>query len=409
MTTLSHTKPHFQILDGLRGAAALMVVWYHIFEGFAFAGGTAITTFNHGYLAVDFFFMLSGFVISYAYDSRWGKNSNGNTACRDRANNGKFTLWSFFKRRLIRLHPMVVMGALIGSITFLLGGSLQWDGSHTPYGWIMLATVLGMLLIPAWPGAGYDVRGNGEMYSLNGPSWSLFFEYLGNIAYALFIRKLSGRGLGLLTATLGVLLGWLAITDVSGYGMIGVGWTLDTINFFGGFIRMMFPFSLGMLLWRNFRPVKIGCSIFWIASAVLFAIFSVPYIPACGEICLNGVYEMACIGIVFPTIIWLGASEAMILCKCSTGEDKGSNAYSSNSFHRITQNLCNFLGELSYPLYIVHYPVMYLFYAWLIKNEIYTLGECWQVVVGIMALCVVLAYTCLKLYDLPVRRWLEKR
>ena len=54
------SKPHYHILDGLRGAAALMVVWYHVFEGFAFAEGSAIDVFNHGYLAVDFFFMLSG-------------------------------------------------------------------------------------------------------------------------------------------------------------------------------------------------------------------------------------------------------------------------------------------------------------------------------------------------------------
>ena len=94
------TKPHYHILDGLRGAAALMVVWYHVFEGFAFAEGSAIDVFNHGYLAVDFFFMLSGFVISYAYDDRWNKMSMGD----------------FFKRRLVRLHPMIVMGAIIGLV-----------------------------------------------------------------------------------------------------------------------------------------------------------------------------------------------------------------------------------------------------------------------------------------------------
>ena len=64
-------KQHYLLLDGLRGVAALMVLWYHVFEGFAFAGGTMIETFNHGHLGVDFFFMLSGFVISYAYDDRW--------------------------------------------------------------------------------------------------------------------------------------------------------------------------------------------------------------------------------------------------------------------------------------------------------------------------------------------------
>lgn len=69
------SKPHYELLDGLRGVAALLVICYHIFEGFAFASGGMIETLNHGYLAVDFFFILSGFVISYAYDDRWNHPS----------------------------------------------------------------------------------------------------------------------------------------------------------------------------------------------------------------------------------------------------------------------------------------------------------------------------------------------
>lgn len=96
----SDTKPHYELLDGLRGVAALLVVFYHIFEGLSFAaGGTLITVINHGYLAVDFFFILSGFVIGYAYDDRLGKS---------------MSLGNFFKRRLIRLHPMIVMGSCAG-------------------------------------------------------------------------------------------------------------------------------------------------------------------------------------------------------------------------------------------------------------------------------------------------------
>ncbi len=367
------SKPHFNILDGLRGAAALMVVWYHVFEGFAFAEGSAITTFNHGYLGVDFFFMLSGFVISYAYDDRWGKG---------------LSTWEFFKRRLIRLHPMVVLGAVIGTISFLIGGSLRWDGAETPLGWVMVAMLMGMLLLPAWPGAGYDVRGNGEMYSLNGPTWSLFFEYIGNIMYALFVRRLSGRGLAILAAVLGVVLGWFAVTDVSGYGMIGVGWTLDTVNFLGGFIRMMFPFTLGMVLRRGFKPLKIR-GIFWIAIALLFALFSVPYVPACGNICINGVYEMFCVIVFFPVIIWLGASGA--------------------TTDKISTGICKFLGEISYPLYVVHYPVMYLFYQWLIKNEAYTLVSCWPVVLCVIATSLLLAWCSMKFWETPVRKWLGER
>ena len=108
------TKPHYDLLDGLRGVAALIVIWYHVFEGFAFASAGNIETLNHGYLAVDFFFILSGFVIGYAYDDRWGKN---------------FTMKDFFKRRLIRLHPMVIMGAVLGSYYVLYSGlcAMGWN------------------------------------------------------------------------------------------------------------------------------------------------------------------------------------------------------------------------------------------------------------------------------------------
>ena len=94
-TTYLASKPHYEILDGLRGVAAVMVIVFHLFE--AHAGGSHLTQIiNHGYLAVDFFFMLSGFVIGYAYDDRWNR----------------MTVGTFFKRRIIRLHPMVIMGRL---------------------------------------------------------------------------------------------------------------------------------------------------------------------------------------------------------------------------------------------------------------------------------------------------------
>ena len=130
----SDTKPHYALLDGLRGVAALLVVWYHVFEGFSFAGGTLIESINHGYLAVDFFFILSGFVISYAYDDRWAKG---------------FTMRQFFVRRLIRLHPMVLMGALIGIVTFCLQGCVQWDGTHVAISAIMWALLMAMCFLPA--------------------------------------------------------------------------------------------------------------------------------------------------------------------------------------------------------------------------------------------------------------------
>lgn len=372
-TVFADTKPHYHLLDGLRGVAALMVIWYHVFEGYAFAGGTTIDTFNHGYLAVDFFFILSGFVIGYAYDDRWGKN---------------FTMKDFIKRRLIRLHPMVIMGAIVGAITFYIQGSVQWDGTHIGISMVMLSLLCTIFFIPAMLGVGYEVRGNGEMFPLNGPCWSLFFEYIGNILYALFIRRLSNKALTIVVVLLGVALASFAIFNVSGYGNIGVGWTLDGVNFIGGLLRMLFPFSMGMLLSRNFKPMKLRGA-FWICTLVMIALFAVPYLEGTESICTNGIYEAFCIIIAFPILLWIGAS--------GTTTDKKST------------QICKFLGDISYPIYVIHYPFMYLFYAWLIKNQLFTLGETWQVALCVYAWNILFAYLCLKLYDEPVRKYLAKR
>lgn len=372
-TVFADTKPHYHLLDGLRGVAALMVIWYHVFEGYAFAGGTTIDTFNHGYLAVDFFFILSGFVIGYAYDDRWGKN---------------FTMKDFIKRRLIRLHPMVIMGAVVGAITFYIQGSVQWDGTHIGISMVILSLLCTIFFIPAMPGVGYEVRGNGEMFPLNGPCWSLFFEYIGNILYALFIRRLSNKALTIVVVLLGVALASFAIFNVSGYGNIGVGWTLDGVNFIGGLLRMLFPFSMGMLLSRNFKPMKLRGA-FWICTLVMIALFAVPYLEGTESICTNGIYEAFCIIIAFPILLWIGAS--------GTTTDKKST------------QICKFLGDISYPIYVIHYPFMYLFYAWLIKNQLFTLGETWQVALCVYAWNILFAYLCLKLYDEPVRKYLAKR
>lgn len=382
-TTLSSahfadTKPHYELLDGLRGVAALLVLWYHIFEGFAFAQATngegdgLITTLNHGHIAVDFFFMLSGFVISYAYDDRWGTMSLGN----------------FFKRRLIRLHPMVVMGAVIGVAAFTIEGFEKWDGTVTPISWVMTALLFTIFMIPALPGLPYEVRGNGEMFPLNGPAWSLFFEYIGNILYALFIRRLSTKALAVLTAALGIAHAWFFVGNISGYDMVGVGWTIDEVNFWGGLVRMLFPFTAGMLLARTYKPRKIKGA-FWLCSLLLVAVFSVPYIASAGSASINSLYEVACIVFLFPIIVWMGA--------CGSCSDN------------VTGRINKFLGDISYPLYIVHYPIMYVFYKWLIEKHFYTLGETWGISLTVIIVSILLAYACLKLYDEPVRRLLAKK
>ena len=159
-------RPRYQLLDGLRGVAALVVILFHFGEGFATSSVDQMM--NHGYLAVDFFFVLSGFVIGYAYDGRWANH---------RMTSGRFML-----RRIIRLQPMVVLGAVLGLAAYIIGGCQRWDGAAVSAWPMAVAFILAILVLPVFPGTDADVRGNNEMFPLNGPEWSLFFEYIGSLA-----------------------------------------------------------------------------------------------------------------------------------------------------------------------------------------------------------------------------------
>lgn len=364
------SKPRYEILDGLRGVAAMIVVAFHLLE--TYSKGPAYQVLNHGYLAVDFFFLLSGFVIGYAYDERWGRG---------------LPMRDFIKRRLIRLHPMVVLGALLGAAAFFVQGSVRWNGEPVSTGMVLAALLCGLLLIPAWPGAGHEVRGNGEMYPLNGPGWSLFFEYLGNLLYMLLLRRLPTRWLTLLVALTGAALAAFAIGDLSGYGHLGVGWTLAGSNFPGGMLRLLFAFPAGLLLARRFRPVRIRGA-FWLCSLSLAVLLAMPYVGSEQNHLFNGLYDTLSTLLLFPLLLWLGAS--------------------GHATDAATARICGFLGDISYPLYMVHYPSMYLFYAW-VWNHGYTFSEVWPVAAALFAGNILLAWFVLKIYDEPLRRLLTAR
>lgn len=370
-SSFSDSKPHYELLDGLRGVAALVVIWYHIFEGFA--SSPADQVFNHGYLAVDFFFILSGFVVGYAYDDRLRKS---------------MTVKEFFSRRLIRLHPLVVLGVLIGAVTFCIQGCVRWDGTDVPFWAVVLAMGLNLFLIPAYPGSPAEVRGYGEMYPLNGPNWSLFFEYIGNVLYAFVLSRLSVRKLRIVVFVSGLCLMLYALFNFSGFHNLGVGWTLGGLNFPGGFLRMFFAFSAGILISRRFRPVKIRGA-FWICSALLIVFLSLPYAGTESAPWLNGLYDALCAVLLFPLLVYLGAS--------GTASD------------RFTSSVCRFLGNISYPVYIVHYPFAYLFFAWLWKGDGVQFSEAWPYALLLFVGSILLSYIVLKVYDIPVRRILYSR
>lgn len=379
------SKPRYEILDGLRGVAAMIVILFHSLETYIPFFGTQHV--NHGYLAVDFFFVLSGFVIGYAYDDRWKDMST----------------WNFFKRRLIRLHPMVVAGTLVGACLFffaecdnfpLIGKVEEWK--------FWLCLLLALLMIPA--GTGLDIRGWGETNSFDGPCWSLTFEYVGNILYAFILRRLPTLVLALMCVcsvflTMNLTLGW----DVFGlfaepkYDVIG-GWSLTPDQLCVGFSRLLYPFLCGLLISR-ILPQRItkenpsGSPLglrggFWWASLLLVVIFAMPQIDGKPGV-TDGLYQLFAIVVMFPVIVLIGAGS------------KTTDARSAR--------WCEMLGNLSYPLYITHYPLMYVQMAWVANHPD---APAWHHVVlniGMIVVSIGVAWALFKLYDVPVRAWLRNK
>ena len=246
-----------------------------------------------------------------------------------------------------------------------------------------MATFINALLLPATPGT--EIRGLGEMYPLNGPGWSLFFEYIGNILYALFIHKFSTRVLAVLVFLAGC---GLALFAIGGpYGDICAGFSLTGTEFTAGSLRLLFSFSAGLLLFRIFKPVKIKGA-FWICSLSIIALLSVPRLGGAEYLWMNGEYDTVCFAVFFPFLVYLGAS--------------------GKSTDKYTTRICKFLGDISYPLYMVHYPFIYLYYAW-VKNGNLTFQESFPGALGVVIGSIVLAYGCLKFYDIPVRKYLANR
>lgn len=376
---LPRQKNRYEILDGLRGVAALVVLAYHLCDLHS-TGNPADSHVNHGYLAVDFFFILSGYVIGYAYDDRW-----------DRMN-----LTDFFKRRLIRLHPMIIISTVIGVLLFYTGaGDMFPLIADTSAVMLLFCSVLSVLMIPA--PVSIDIRGWSEINAINGNAWTLYYEYFANIIYALFIRRLSKIGLSVFVGlsailTLNLALDWdlfgtFANREAQRFTMIG-GWVMDAEHIMISFSRLLFPFFAGLLLSRLNWKINIAKG-FWVTSAFLFAILMMPRIGGNEHGIYNGIYEAVAVILFFPLIVSMGAGSIVA----------GKSAA-----------ICKWLGEISYPLYIIHYPIVYTcFGAWSAKHPDL---ETWKIVLlscGVFVFSVILAHAILKLYDIPVREFLQNR
>lgn len=360
-------KPHYPILDGLRGIAAIIVVTFHLTE--PLGTGHLDILVNHGYLAVDFFFLLSGFVIGYAYDDRWNK----------------MTPVEFLKRRVERLQPMVILGMTLGALGFYFTDSTIWPLIHTVPIWKMLLVMLiGYTILPI--PLSMDIRGWQEMHPLNSVGWSLLFEYIANILYAFWVRKFSNRTLAVLVSLAALALAHLAIASPN--GDLSGGWTLNAEHLRIGITRTIFPFFAGLLLSRVTRPTKIKHAFLW-CSLLLAVLLYMPRIGGESKLWLNGMYEAVCVIVIFPAIVYIGAS---------------------GRFHSSAkQKTGKFLGDISYPLYLVHYPLVYFYVAWISNQKSVSFLEALPYAVLILVGSILLAYASLKWYDEPVRKWLRRK
>lgn len=340
---------HFVTLDALRGVAALAVVLFHRRWWFDFP------LLEHAYLAVDFFFMLSGFVIAFAYEKK----------LRD----GAMTVPSFCRRRVIRLWPLIALGAVIGAVS-LAFAPLQGEDAPTNTN-ILIGLIFALLLLPIPPLFAT------KPFQINEPSWSLFFELIANFVYAFVAPLLSTRRLIIGNALL--LASIILITIFSGVD-IRVGFQYQTLGL--GIPRVLSPFFIGVLIYRLHAENKLPRiplnGVF--LSGILIALFLVPV----GMRAIDLIFPIVCIGLVFPAIIVAGAQ------------------------HEVSSKwmpVAALSGELSYPVYILHYPLLALGDAALSP----LIASASLKFAILILLIMIVSFAASRFFDRPVRSWLARR
>lgn len=344
------TKPHFEVLDGLRGVAAVGVVIFHFMEMVIW--NYSKLWIGHGFLAVDFFFCLSGFVMGYAYDDRLAKMG----------------LWRFLKARLIRLHPLVVLGSVLGLIAFYANPFGVTPG-YGP-GKVALMFAASLLLIPY----GAMTERSQNLFSMNAPAWSLFWEYAANLVFGIALYRIKRGLLVVLTIAAAVLLCWVGYRAQNLSG----GWSAR--NFWDGGVRVAFSFMAGLLVYRMGWRLRTRLG-FGGLSILLALALVMPYAKD------GWIREAAVIIFYFPLLIALGAGATVS--------------------PRMEQ-LCRFSGDLSYPLYMTHYSVIWIWGDFAEKHKLATQRMAPEVVCGVVTM-VAFASLVMVAYDKPVRAYLRAR
>lgn len=329
----------FVTLDGLRGVAALTVVIWHL------PGPRSLPS---AYLAVDLFFMLSGFVLAYRYD--------GKLVDREAA-------WTFLVMRLIRLYPLYFIGSVLGLLC-------QWWalGLSAPAGMYGHLAVQGLFAAAALP----LLSAHGVVFPLNVPAWSLFYEFLVNAAFGFTYRRVDRRGLivivGISAAVLILLLALVGHLQFTG----------QMPKFLLASIRTIFGFYGGVLLFGLWREERLPV---WRIHPAFLLIALILLLGAPAAKPVGPVLTFLVVFVSFPLLLTAGLAN----------EPSGQLA-----------RFMSWLGLLSFPLYAVHYPVLtFIERAWP------DLAGFPRAAIALAA-SIAVAWLCLRLWDLPVRAWLSR-
>ena len=214
-----------------------------------------------------------------------------------------------------------------------------------------------------------------NLFYFNAPSWSLFWEYVANIGYALLLYKIRNRTLWLFT----VLAAGLLIYTAYKYRMLGVGWGLS--NYLGGAPRVAFSFLMGLLVYRSNWIIRSSLG-FAAVSMLLVAAFVFPFVKV-----LNPITEPLIVIFYLPFLVSLGAGAQL-----------------TNRSHKA----CVFLGELSYPLYMVHYPFLWVFLSYLETHKP-PMSQLQLLIPVLFVSLVGFAYLIMVYVDRPIRRYLKAK
>ena len=326
-------------LDVLRGLAGLAVPMLHLQEGFALSpsGDWTLDFCGHNYFAVEFYLLLMAYMFGAAYDRRWGEGMG---------------LWDFAKRRVRRLHPLVISGVVLGGLVFALqAAGVAWAGKSfltgRSVGLQVWAFVAGFLMLPAW--------GFAYIAPLNACSWTLYYQYLGNILYALVVRHMRPWMLAVaaalsavamavfvfhpdLNAVFGTQSGYLAHLARRSTSFDG-GWGMNDMQVTAGLVRLAFPLFFGLLVFRLGWKIRLPKALATVLVPLLFVAFM--FVPAGdgGLFALssvwNGVLELAFVFAVLPFLLLVGI-----------GSDAPGGRFAQ---------VADFFGRLSFPVYMSHF------------------------------------------------------